>query len=567
MFRDIPPTARAATGAMLGSRAGGRIASPLPTAVLFAALCVLGGLTPREARAATARLQYLSGSNVYLDAGRAEGLTEGAIVKVIHGGREVARLTVVFVAEHSASCKIDSSLEPLKVGDACLYTPAARADSGAIGKGMVPFGPPAPNTKPPAPPKIAGASGQGGSLVRDIRGLIMSSYTRTTTTGGVFENPTAMVDLTMSGRAQEELSFRTFATHPMSEAITDLPGVTLHEEDTRIYEAALRYRNPTGRLNAAGGRILIPRLESIGYIDGGGASWRLSPRFTFGAAAGAASDLAVTGFKSQGFRLGGFFEGVGTSKTSPRRWYALLAAGLLEDSSLTRRQYLVQRFNFWPRPTTSFFQGVEVDYNPSWKQDLGEAPVALTAWSLGTQLQFFQRVWTTVGVDSRRPVLLPEQRAALSPPPLDRYTGINASARLEITDNNSLRVGGSKRRRDRDGKSYVSWDAGLNSRRLGSRFLSGGVHALGYTDGGAQTINSDANLTAQIGPWSTLELSGGFGNTIGDQGPAPPPAYRSQWLRASMNVRGPSGSWVRIGHEWQNGGDGNDLSAELGFTF
>ena len=52
---------------------------------------VLGGLSPRPALAATARVQYLSATNVYVDAGSAEGISESSTLIVKRGGKERKR--------------------------------------------------------------------------------------------------------------------------------------------------------------------------------------------------------------------------------------------------------------------------------------------------------------------------------------------------------------------------------------------------------------------------------------------------------------------------------------------
>ena len=164
-------------------------------------------------------------------------------------------------------------------------------------------------------------------------------------------------------------------------------------------------------------------------------------------------------------------------------------------------------------------------------------------------------------------MILPEQRLVPTLPPLDRYTGVHVSSRYAFSVDQSAWIGGSVRRRDRDGTLYESWDIGMNSRRIVSRAVSGGMHAYGYTDGSAQGINSDATLAARVQSWATVEASGGYGTMLGDVSATTASQYRSRWIRAGLDLRGPQGSWVRIAHEWQGGGPGNELTAELGLTF
>lgn len=539
-------------------RVGRRMAWVLVATVL------LVGADARDAFAATARVQYLSSTNVYLDAGRGEGLVEGAVVIAKRGGKDVAKLIVVYVADHSASCRIESSTEPLRVGDTCSFVAAALRDSvsAPVGAGL-----PSDPTAKPAAERGDGAAQQSWSPPRHIGGHIMTVYTRTSDDGGSYENPSLLGDLRWNGRLQEQVSFRVFASHPSSHADTDLPGLAFNESQTRVYEMAAQYRNPSGRLEAAGGRYLAPRLEALGYLDGAGVLWRARPNISFGVAGGLGSDLGVAGFNSQGLRAGGWIEAGSKPVPGALRWRGILSGGFLGDSTVTRRQYVAERVDLWPQRNSVIYQSVEVDFNPGWKQALGEDAVTLTAWSVGGSFRFQPRLWTTLAFDSRRPLVLPEQRFVPTLPTPDRYTGVHASARYDLTTDESVWMGGAVRRRDRDGKMYQSWDIGINSRRIVSRNLSGGLHAYGYNDGPAQGINSDANLTARLKSWSTLDVSGGYSTTLGDPGAAGAPVYRSRWIRAGLDLRGPEGSWVRFAHEWQGGGTGNELTAELGFAF
>jgi len=537
----------------------------------LAAAAVLRPVAP--AWGADARVQYLSSTNVYVDAGSADGLVEGATLTVRRGGKDLAKLVAVYVAEHSTSCRIDSQTEPLHAGDVCSFTPSAAADSAATpasAGGAAAAG----GATGAAGPRSTGAAtkapmseGIGWTPPRHVTGQIMTLYTRTSDDGGSYENPSLLGDLRWSGRRQEQLSLRVSAAQPASHAITDLPGVVFDETQTRIYEVAAQYRTPSGRLEAAGGRYLAPRLEPLGYLDGAGVLWRARPNVAFGAAGGRGSDLGVKGFSSNGLRAGGWVE-VGTAASPSRfRWRGLLSAGFMGDSSLTRRQYVAQRLDLWPTRTSVFYQSVEVDFNPGWKQDMGEGSVTLTAWSLGGSMQIQPRLWGTVAFDSRRPLILPEQRFVPTLPPLDRYTGVHVSTRYAFTIDQSAWLGGSVRRRDRDGTLYESWDVGMNSRRIVSDVLSGGLHAYGYSDGSAWDVNSDATFAARVQSWATVEASGGYGATLGTVNAATSPEYRSRWIRAGLDLRGPQGSWVRLAHEWQGGGPGNELTAELGLTF
>jgi len=213
------------------------------------------------------------------------------------------------------------------------------------------------------------------------------------------------------------------------------------------------------------------------------------------------------------------------------------------------------------------FQSVEADVNPRWKRDLGEAPASLTAWSVGSSIRLRGRASLTATVDSRRGVFVPEQRFTSSPTVLDRFSGVHATTRLEVSRETSVYMGGDVRRRERDSQRYSSWNAGISQRRLGYRGLSGGVRAMGYQSEHMRGLSGDASLAARFSSRLDADLAGGLGNSKSDWDPSLSPAYRSQWVRTGASYRSPTGLWASLSKEWRRGGPGSELSAELGASF
>src|SRR4249919_1083997 len=68
-------------------------------------------------------VRYRSASNVYLDAGRAQGLVVGDRLRVVSGEATVAELEVLFAAEQSASCRVVSETRAVRAGDSVVLVP------------------------------------------------------------------------------------------------------------------------------------------------------------------------------------------------------------------------------------------------------------------------------------------------------------------------------------------------------------------------------------------------------------------------------------------------------------
>jgi hypothetical protein len=523
------------------------------------------------ASAATARVQYVSAASVYLDAGAASGLTEGAGVTVTRDGKEIARLTVMFAADHSAACRIDSSTQAVRAGDLATFTAAAVPDSAAAGEGGLPSDSsgtaPAVHAAGTAKP-VAGTSGSLWTGSGRMHGRITSLYTKTSDPNGTYENPSFLGDLRWTGSGVGQTTLRARATRPVIRAITDLPGTEVVESSVRVYEVAAGYRSPAGRLELEAGRVLPRGLESIGYLDGAAVHWHPKPSVTLGALGGRGADLSTAGLRSGGLDLGGYLEvGSRASGFAPRRWRAMIGAAFAGDSVLTRRQYVTERADFVSGADATLYQSVELDLNPRWKRAYGEPALGWTAWSVGSTLWTRRRVSLSLSADSRRAVLFPEQAIAPAPIVLDRFTGAHASSRVTLPHDCALRLGGDIRRRERDGEVSSSWDAGLTGNRIGTKELSGGLHVMGYSGEHFSGVNGDANLIARISASTQVDVSGGVAGTSTDLVGTPAPSYRSRWLRAGIDYRAPGGLGAALSHEWRSGGPGNELSAELGLSF
>ena len=81
---------------------------------------------------AWARVTYLSGESVYLDAGTRQGLQAGSVLEVLRGDTLVAELSVEYISSTRASCRIVRSIIPVVIGDSARFTAAATPREPAI---------------------------------------------------------------------------------------------------------------------------------------------------------------------------------------------------------------------------------------------------------------------------------------------------------------------------------------------------------------------------------------------------------------------------------------------------
>ena len=88
-----------------------------PHRLAGATLSLFGLALQLQAAETAITVRYRSAQTVYLDAGSLSGLEVGDRLEVIHGVDVVAKIQVIFAAEHSVSCSILEEKNQISAGD------------------------------------------------------------------------------------------------------------------------------------------------------------------------------------------------------------------------------------------------------------------------------------------------------------------------------------------------------------------------------------------------------------------------------------------------------------------
>jgi hypothetical protein len=575
-----PPKAAAAPGfaalkTPAATPAGPRVAAdPPPPAPVVAQAPAPPPLPPPSPGGRRVTVRYRSAANVYLDAGRAQGLEVGDRLEVVAGQATVAELEVVYVAEQSASCKVVSETRPVRAGDVAALR--ARVSSPASSP-----------TTPSAPPPPAGASpaaaaavspespAAGRASVRGprnrVRGSASLGYYRSwdpSESGYDFEERTARLDLgvydiggqplsfTLRGRSRQDVRARTLSARTPQDERTD-----------RLYEVALRYEPPSDRVGFEVGRIGIYRFVGVGYLDGALARFRPARDVQVGAFAGRVAEVDGLGFNGTGSKYGGFVRLAPGGRYSSGAHDVMLAFVREDADGDVSREYLSLESRFGKGSRWSLFERAELDLNTGWRQDLTRKSVQLSNVSLSGNLRVTPSAWAFVSYDGRRNYryyqnrVVPEEvfddllhqglRAGIN---LSRPGGFGATAGFGM----SLKEP-DPRHPELDVANAYSGNAGLRHANLFSTGFSAGIDGSafsnGYTDGGLLM----AQLGRRFAGGHRLDLS--FGRSL----------YRlkltgqdrsTQWLRVSG--RGELGRRVYLQGDFEYD-SGDDLQGPRGF--
>jgi hypothetical protein len=529
-------------------------------------------------------VRYRSATNVYLDAGTAQGLGVGDRLRVVEGQKTVAELEVVYAAEHSASCKVISETRPVRAGD--VVVPISRAGVAVPTKGEISPAPPAaPVPAVSATPSGAGARSYAAPWAR-LRGAASLGYYRSwdgSESALDFSETTARLDLGVYDIARQPLSFTLrLRSRRDNRALALSPRTPQSERNDRFYELALRYQPPSDRIGLEVGRIGIYRFVGIGYLDGGLARYRVLDDVQIGVFGGRVAEIESLGFGGTGKKYGGFVRLVPGASHASAGYDAALAYVREDADGDVSREYLSLESRFAGGSRFWLFERAELDLNRGWRESATGRSYQLSNLSFSANLRLSSAASAYATYDGRRNYRYYQNRSVPDEVFDDLlHQGVRAGISYTRAGGLGLAAGVGMSLKEQDPRhpeldlaNAYSFNASLRHPRLFSsdlRFrLEGSGFSNGYTRGGLVT----AGVGRDFRGGHALELSyGGLFYSVRQSELAaalPSSTSRStQWLR--LLGRAELGHRVHLQTDLEYG-IGDDLQGpraflEVGYVF
>jgi hypothetical protein len=505
--------------------------------------------------ASTAHITYVTSSSAYIDAGRLDGLKEGAAVEVLRGGAAVASLKVAYLASHQASCDIVTTSVTLIVGDSVRFMASAdrRTQLAADSAGGAAW--PAEATR-----------GRTGPHTHTMRGRLGVRYLEVRPRDGIgstLSQPSFDLRLDGAGLAGAPFGIAVDVRTRLTSS-TRPDGTSVADGRTRVYQAALFMNRPGAPFRFTVGRQFSPALASLNLFDGAMAEYN-KPSWGFGLFGGTEPDPLDLGYSGEIQDYGGYVQ-VHNRPTASAQWFLTVGGiGSYEQGQANREFGYVQAAVTMRR--FSLFATQEIDYYRPWKRTLGEAPVSLTSTFSYARYELVDGVSLNAGFDNRRNVRL--YRDAVNPETAfdDQYRqGVWGGLSLYFARH--VRVGF-------DARSSTGGSAGdanaytgsLGLERLTSFGLSLRSRSTRYTN---PTLSGWLHsVTMGVDPFSRLhlELNGGLRS---EENPlANPSSLRVTWFGADVDVSLARSVYLILSGTRETGGqEGNDqIYAALTYRF
>ena len=322
-------------------------------------------------------VKYISGENIYLDAGRADSLMVGDRLSIKHGDKAVAELEVAFVADNSSSCKILNSSEEIKVGD--LVEISIRA----IPPAPIVSNPPVDTSKmvetAPAPQPVLAQTAKekpariDGSVALQLyrftdRGPAHLDFTQPGLRFNLRASRLWGQDIALTIRSDSRYSIRTRAYSQY------LPK---NEWRNRIYQFSLSYAGEQSPYNFEIGRIISSKFSGVGYIDGFLAQRKIAGSLSVGGYAGTQPQWQYSSYQSS-LQKYGLFANYAAGSYQKDRFESTVAATGEYHGQTVSREFLYWSNNLSLGGAWSFYHSTEIDINRSWRKQRTNSSLSMT---------------------------------------------------------------------------------------------------------------------------------------------------------------------------------------------
>ncbi len=345
----------------------------------------LGAQDSSAASFRTARVTYLTGASAYIDAGRENGLREGAPVQVIRGGAVIGVLKVAFLASRQASCDIVKESVSIAVGDSVRFTPVAPPPDSKV----------TAYTALPASPRLP--------VMRNaLRGRVGAQYLTIGQGGGEgFTQPS--LDLRLEGRPFGNGSIGLAVDVRARRTTSTFAGASAIDGHARAYQLALFWNPPGSRRRVTLGRQIAPGSAAVGLLDGVLAEL-IGPQWSAGLFGGSQPEPVTLGFSADILQLGGYVRRRSRPGGS-QQWSTTLGVSGSYQAAHANREFAFLQGTF-TSPRFNTFVSQEVDYYRPWKRTPGTGAISPTSTFVTARYRASERLDVHAGFDNRRNVLL-----------------------------------------------------------------------------------------------------------------------------------------------------------------
>jgi hypothetical protein len=390
-----------------------------------------------------AAVTYVSAAELYVNAGRSEGIEPGNLGEIIRHSKTIAHLLVVFAADHSTSCRITEKTEEIQAGDsAVLFATATLPTKAADTLKTIPISAPVqtnPSGTRPAPRNQVAA-----------RIALQSYLFHDRAAAGRDElEPAAILNGSIRNIGGSHVTFTLRARSRQVKLHSAQDGTDRKRWDHRIYEMAFIYDQPASPFYIAAGRLLAGEISGMGQVDGlmitYGKRRGLRGGIFYGTQPNPQTSSIHSNLTKAGI-LGIYSTSIGTQQISS----TVALSGEYHLGSISREfAYVQTQWNV--SRSISVYENAEVNFYRGWRRTAEGKPMELTNVLLNAVWSPLRKITMTFGYDARSNYRTYDSRS--QPDSLfdtQLWQGGRASADVQLPWGMSAGLSGGLRKREGD---------------------------------------------------------------------------------------------------------------------
>jgi hypothetical protein len=455
-------------------------------------------------------VKYLSSENVYLDAGSADSLAIGDHLAVKKADSVLAEIEVIFVAEHSASCKLIKASGSIELG--ALATVIGKTSS------QMPEGPkPVQEVSATTllPPQGAKAGVIRPATTRLIGSISTQAYywNDTGPSNLDFTQPSTRLNLIADKLLGTDFSFTLRSTTYYDQRARRYSSLVPQSQwRNRIYQLSFAYANDVSPFSFQLGRIISNRMSGIGYIDGLLVQDKVSKQIFTGAFGGTEPQWQYSTFQTSMQKYGVFAGYTRGDYRSTRYEMTLAIAGEYHGSTASREfAYLQNNLNIGS--AWNIFQSSEFDLNRGWRKAKTGTSLMLSNLYLTARHRINRWISAGLSYDSRKNYWTYEIRTMADSLFDDKLRqGARADISLHLPHEYLLNAGFGLQKRQTDSRQTYSYSLGVNKNNFIAKKFSVNFQGSGFTNPFTNGHNLQARLGRSIRKSDLLSI--GYGTYI-----------------------------------------------------
>lgn len=459
-------------------------------AALSSSALALADLVERQLK-----VTFVSAELVYLNGGRAEGLTVGAKPVVFRDDQRVTELEVQHLAEHSSACRFVGPVVTVLVGDVVRVSVDTKSATDSLSP------PPAPSvlgsTPTPAHETDAGIP-QGPSWHPHASGSIAALYSNWddhTEQNLDFRQGRFDTDLRVEPLWTPGLSFAMRTSGRQDRRFASVSGAFDDSWESRIATFALEYRREGSRVGMSMGRINPARVGAIGRLDGGSFEYRASEPVRIGVFAGANSQWQY-GENRPNLQTYGVYAAYRRGSSQTLLFDQTFSVVLQYHGSTTSREAVYAQGRVTHANRWNLSHSVEVDVNRGWRKQEGNAALSLSTAYLQGRVNLTRVFAATVSYDTRKSFRTFENRSIADSIFDDRVRqGIRGQLDLALPEGIALSAGAGVRSVEDESDRTVSYNGAIRKQGLINRKTTISLQGAAF-DG---KTNRGGNVNAALG--------------------------------------------------------------------